>query len=917
MSVSCIQSTMSRLSRLDSIRQKQGYYLARHLLRYNKKIDVEKLKEKFLSLGLLLTESEYACIFRKCTSSKDPGVLDVELFTAMLNDSEKSDLDNIAAKLAVHRDRTTLTAAAHTSMFTADGKCRVSENIMGEYFVRLERGINKVFNIFDIDDTGQVPTMELERLVESLGYNCRDGELFVLVSQLDPMARGIIMYQDYIKVMLPYMKEQASKFKLLTFERLLEAFKRFDLDGSGTLDYYEFKYAIQSCGCNAATYVTDEECDAIISYIDNDNDGIINFDEFATLYSAMNKNIHSVDLNLPVVVRTGIIKIIYSSLPDPERHNLLYAGLPSNYRKSVLADVANNKSHSFSKILNNKLESTASKSELFLEMQLNSVQGLPIESTLRSRDIVSRGLRYCVCQTDKPATADEPGNPPEFLGNVGSMSAISHHGYADKWSFTLNENKDPDSSFFVKCFANEPYVHPNGRTHSVSVPGSYSAVRSNGNEQLYLYVELITTVKIRKEMDVKDIKKEAIRYKELLKSKSYTANAPTQPNAKTVPAGSNKENINANTSSTSNTIATTNSPPAVVLPQPVVVTEQQRETDLKNEALLDTYLPSSVELCSAWCMIPIGQIATAFAGPSNTLPSPKQVIPMHGGTPFYATMIRKEDIQVRSGVWNMFKRAIGYDVKSQLSVLIAPVTISTRSGTPGVAMISEKVVDYLPENIILPSKIVSSVGIFRCLMTSMQQQYLSLDSSRVLPQSGCFLPFGDVLLSSFPKLLSDTCAAKVMMLLWAREAPQNIGTLTDVRNISVSEATNPSVLKVFREVVLRVWRAYSSPEADKPKHIAVESYDDIIRRQDKLKEMIGMEAKPVPPPPSMLQSTGSKVASTIASGMGVKNSGDMLKSMIVDQNRVSLSEKPLLDHLYKPFHSRELMWDSTKCISDE
>jgi hypothetical protein len=79
--------------------------------------------------------------------------------------------------------------------------------------------------------------------------------------------------------------------------------------------------------------------------------------------------------------------------------------------------------------------------------------------------------------------------------------------------------------------------------------------------------------------------------------------------------------------------------------------------------------------------------------------------------------------------------------------------------------------------------------------------------------------------------------------------------------------------------------------------------------------MIGMESKPVPQPKTMLQSTGNKVATSLGvSGMGVAMSG---MGVGMDQNRVSLKEKPLLEHLYKPFNSRELFWDSTKCISDE
>ena len=42
---------------------------------------------------------------------------------------------------------------------------------------------------------------------------------------------------------------------------------------------------------------------------------------------------------LDAEVRNTIIKIQFSSLPDPEKYLYMFHGMPSNYRCSVLADV--------------------------------------------------------------------------------------------------------------------------------------------------------------------------------------------------------------------------------------------------------------------------------------------------------------------------------------------------------------------------------------------------------------------------------------------------------------------------------------------------------------------------------------------------------------------------------------------------
>ena len=59
---------------------------------------------------------------------------------------------------------------------------------------------------------------------------------------------------------------------------LKRQFKIMDSDGSGALDYGEFKKALDDykCGC------PEEECQALFSIFDRNRDGTIVFDEFIT-----------------------------------------------------------------------------------------------------------------------------------------------------------------------------------------------------------------------------------------------------------------------------------------------------------------------------------------------------------------------------------------------------------------------------------------------------------------------------------------------------------------------------------------------------------------------------------------------------------------------------------------------------------
>lgn len=97
-----------------------------------------------------------------------------------------------------------------------------------------------------------------------------------------------------------------------------------------------------------------------------------------------------------------------------------------------------------------------------------------------------------------------------------------------------------------------------------------------------------------------------------------------------------------------------------------------------------------------------------------------------------------------------------------------------------------------------------------------------------LPQTGN-LHFSSALLSGFPRLLADQAAYRVLMQMWSKEAPSELMGKQG-KEITVGLATTDRATDLFKEVVLRVWRASNSPDAMPNKLHAVESIEELYKR---------------------------------------------------------------------------------------
>lgn len=396
--LSCCSSgaVMQRLYSLDLIRQRQGYnfktFLQQNGKKGGKKLDAQRLADQLVGLGMLLPDSALQTVFASY-GDRATRVLNVETFVAALEDAGDADPNKPARN-----------ARQNVPSFIAkDGKCAISQALLKAYDERVTRCVQMAFDAFDKNNNNELPEVELERVLCSLGFSCSQDEVDDLLAKIDPRNSGFLEYNDFMAHIMPFLRDKYSSAAFLSLEKFRVFFESLDINGDGTLSHAEFQHAVQS----TASSLSDAEVTAMVNYLDQDADGIVSFAEFVQLYSLLQaEQGGSSEVNeLPIELRGALRKIQYSSMPQPERFLTMFQGLPASFRKSVLADVGS--SHPENQLGSivcdeNNLRVDARPApgdglavnvrvnQLQFEVQVVRVSGVPSEVDARSEDVLHR-----------------------------------------------------------------------------------------------------------------------------------------------------------------------------------------------------------------------------------------------------------------------------------------------------------------------------------------------------------------------------------------------------------------------------------------------------------------------------------------------------------------------------------------------
>ncbi|XP_070693233.1 calglandulin-like [Pempheris klunzingeri] len=131
-----------------------------------------------------------------------------------------------------------------------------------------------VFEMFDEEGNGDVKTQELERLMSLMGINPTKRELIQMAKDVDKDGKGIFNCDSFLGLMALYHERTKNQDA-----ELRAAFKVFDKEAKGYIDWNTLKYVLM----NAGEPLSEIEAEQMMKEADKDSDGTIDYEEFVAM----------------------------------------------------------------------------------------------------------------------------------------------------------------------------------------------------------------------------------------------------------------------------------------------------------------------------------------------------------------------------------------------------------------------------------------------------------------------------------------------------------------------------------------------------------------------------------------------------------------------------------------------------------
>lgn len=137
------------------------------------------------------------------------------------------------------------------------------------------------FKVYDKESKGEIPTSMLGTVMKNLGHNLKPEQLAECIEAVDGDGSGTVDFEEFLALMAKKTKEAEDE------QELREAFRVFDKNNRGVIDVSDLKVIFNALDPDMA----DEEIDQIISEVDEDGSGTVDFEgnlDFKKIYSFLN-----------------------------------------------------------------------------------------------------------------------------------------------------------------------------------------------------------------------------------------------------------------------------------------------------------------------------------------------------------------------------------------------------------------------------------------------------------------------------------------------------------------------------------------------------------------------------------------------------------------------------------------------------
>ncbi|XP_010547159.1 PREDICTED: calmodulin-like protein 3 [Tarenaya hassleriana] len=132
--------------------------------------------------------------------------------------------------------------------------------------------LRRIFQMFDRNGDGKITKKELSDSLKNLGIHIPDKDLEQMIEKIDLNGDGYVDIDEFGGLYQTIMDERDEE------EDMREAFDVFDQNGDGFITVEELRSVLASLGLKQGR--TLEDCKRMISKVDVDGDGMVNFKEF-------------------------------------------------------------------------------------------------------------------------------------------------------------------------------------------------------------------------------------------------------------------------------------------------------------------------------------------------------------------------------------------------------------------------------------------------------------------------------------------------------------------------------------------------------------------------------------------------------------------------------------------------------------